>query len=88
MAAAAIQFASLGMAGLFGYALFTGVLLVAKLVVIAAFLAYFAQLALTVMEDARLLGRTIPRFVTLVAHAAYVMAVVFCLVVVLVMLFA
>lgn len=88
MAAAAAQFAMLGMAGLFGYAMFTGLWLVVKLVIIAAFLSYLSQSALVVMEDARLLGRAIPRWVSLVAYGMWIFAVVCIVVAVLIASFA
>lgn len=88
MAAAAAQFAMLGMSGMFGYALFTGLWLVVKLVVFAAFLSYLSQVALVIMEDARLQERSIPAWISLVAYAGWISAALCVVVGLLVMSFA
>jgi len=88
MAQAAAMFAGLGMAGLFGLALYLKADAAALSVVLAAFLSYCCQVLLVIVENARERNEDAPPFFTQLALGLWVWAVVMVLIALVIVAFA
>jgi len=80
MAHAAAMFAGIGMAGLFGLALYLKADAAALSVVLAAFLSYCCQVLLVIVENARERGEHVPPFFEQLALGLWVWAAVMVLI--------